>query len=718
MNEKGLGYSIALLREQAGFTQAELARRMKENQQISPAGVSRIESGDREVSEVEIEAIVTSIGTEEALNFLSFYTTKWQFLNKPNFEHADREVLQKIDETLQVVASFYQLPDLKAAYRKQLERYESQLVKIAAQLERQDHSLAMIGSIGAGKSTAICKMTGLETPTEGREGQLEPVLEVGGGGTTICEVRVKQGPEFGMIIEPLSYESIKEDVEDFCNYLMPDSRGSHQIEIDSEGVGISKEVLRAIRNMASLPIKKSKTSEGKWLRHDVAKELAVEIGDPKELLFQILRRMDLPRRDRRDIWFPIGSSETPLAWLRDTFKEINNGRHRDFSIPRRIEVITPFPLLVEQGETNSLNITIVDTKGIDQTAGRSDLEFHFDEAHTLVVLCSTFNDAPQAAIQQLLQRAKDSGIQNIERKTILMVFPKSGEAMAMKDDITGDGVGDDEEGYEIKREQVEMRLDHLGVPSIPVTFFNALQEDPHVLRGVLLRSLDSLREHFRDQAYALMKTIAQLVENRDKEEYQATLRSAGDRLKVWLVDNREISSIPAEVHEALLETIKSAHPRTILASVRRRGLWPNLEYSHELGFGARKVAANIVEGSLRDFKVIAKNLLNDPELNDAHDFVRQVALSLETATEDMLRRIQETGRSAFVSELSSSDLWRQCRDESGIGYRNRVVDLNSKWFADENVVLIRTFIVEQIEKGWKRITDDLEQMLTTELNIE
>ena len=43
--------------------------------------------------------------------------------------------------------------------------------------------------------------------------------------------------------------------------------------------------------------------------------------------------------------------------------------------------------------SRDLNIRIVDTKGIDQAAERQDIECHFDDPRTLVVLCSRFNDA-------------------------------------------------------------------------------------------------------------------------------------------------------------------------------------------------------------------------------------------------------------------------------------------------------------------------------------
>src|SRR5208282_6935656 len=95
----------------------------------------------------------------------------------------------------------------------------------------------------------------------------------------------------------------------------------------------------------------------------------------RELVVKVLELMELPRRDRRDIWYPGDSDKVSLVWLQDIYAAINNCRHQEFSLPRRIEIVMPAPVL----GLEDFNIRIVDTKGIDQTAGRPDLEPHFDD---------------------------------------------------------------------------------------------------------------------------------------------------------------------------------------------------------------------------------------------------------------------------------------------------------------------------------------------------
>jgi len=64
------------------------------------------------------------------------------------------------------------------------------------------------------------------------------------------------------------------------------------------------------------------------------------------------------------------TGKPPLEWLKETFEKVNNGRHPEFTLPRRIEVVVPNALLA----ADDLSIRFIDTKGIDRTAARADLE--------------------------------------------------------------------------------------------------------------------------------------------------------------------------------------------------------------------------------------------------------------------------------------------------------------------------------------------------------
>jgi hypothetical protein len=116
--------------------------------------------------------------------------------------------------------------------------------------------------------------------------------------------------------------------------------------------------------------------DGKRTTIDPAKALAENFPAQREFVVEVLSRMELHRRDRRDVWYDSVFGKSPKAWLWETFAAINNGRHPEFTFPKRIEVVVPEHLF----------------KASDlRTAAREDIEVHLDDPHTLAVLCSNFN---------------------------------------------------------------------------------------------------------------------------------------------------------------------------------------------------------------------------------------------------------------------------------------------------------------------------------------
>jgi hypothetical protein len=209
-----------------------------------------------------------------------------------------------------------------------------------------------------------------------------------------------------------------------------------------------------------------------------------------------------------------------LVWLKETFEQVNNGRHPDFTLPTRIEVVVPQRLLGR----SELTLRIIDTRGIDRTAARADLERHFDESHSLVVLCSSFNDAPSSAAYLLLERAKEAGIRRLELNAALLVLPRPNEALAVKDEA-GVRATTVEDGYELKAETAAMALRPLGLDDLTIGFFNAFGDDPAKARQLLLQCLERIRQSFRARIGDSVTNARSLLLNHEKEQVQEVLRS-------------------------------------------------------------------------------------------------------------------------------------------------------------------------------------------------
>jgi transcriptional regulator with XRE-family HTH domain len=693
------------VRERSGIKQAELAKRVS----LSPAVLSRIESGDRPVTLEEVQDILAQLATPEAANLAKALQRAWKVLPRPPLDHPDQDLLWEAEEVARELVTLRDKPDTPHAFDRRLSEYIDELGRGAAMLLKREHQVAFIGSIGVGKSTAICKMTGLEVAKE--DGTMTPVLEVGGGGITVCEVHLRTGPEFGLIIEPKGDDELRQDVMDLADSILKNAPSPEEDgPSGQESQGISKEVSRALRNMAGLAIQRPKGPDGKKLTVDPAKLLAQQFPTPREFVVEVLSRMDLHRRDRRDIWYDSASGKSPKAWLRDIFGAINNGRSPEFTLPRRIEVVVPDRLL----QVADLTVRFIDTKGIDRNAAREDIEVHFDDPHTLAVMCSYFNNAPGAEARLLLERAKDGGIRTLDTNAALLVLPRHAEALAMKDDATSSPVESAEEGYELKGEQIALALEPLGLQTLGVAFYNANEDPAEAAQAFLLERLTRARAAFRTRISEATAGARALQRNHGEELVQAVLQDAGETLHTWAAQNATVPPVLGHVQESLMAQIQVAYASTVRAAVRREGEWPALSYSHHIGYGARRLAVMALEKPVEQFTGHCKLMAATPRYAQAADLLAQAERVLTVSYEELLRKVQLMGQTAFKDALKADPvLWQACMEEwgQGPGYKTRVAAHNRDWFNNEARKKLEEELQALIAREWTRALANVTALL-------
>ncbi len=79
-----------------------------------------------------------------------------------------------------------------------------------------------------------------------------------------------------------------------------------------------------------------------------------------------------------------------MEWVKEAFGAVNKGQIRDVPLPETIDLLVP-----NFGQSfGELEITLIDTKGVEDHAIREDLEARLKDMRTSVVFCSHFNDAP------------------------------------------------------------------------------------------------------------------------------------------------------------------------------------------------------------------------------------------------------------------------------------------------------------------------------------
>ena len=711
ISQQEIGRRVTQVREAAGIKQAELARKIA----WSPAVLSRVESGERPLAAEELKTVMEAIGTTEALQLSKALAREWCEIPRPPLDHADQDLLWEAELICRDLVALKNHPDVRHAFERRLTEYIDDIKRTASHLLRREHDIAIIGPRGIGKSTSICKITELEVPGPDG-GPPAPVLEAGGGGVTICDVYLRSGHGYGLLIEPCSDDEIRAYVTDFAEHILKgntvESEDDEEKEEDAQG--IAQEIARAVRNLAALKIRREKGPDGKRISRDDAKELAAKTGSVREYVVDVLTRMELHRRDRRDIWYDPSIGKPPLAWLKDTFEQVNNGRHPDFTLPTRIEVIVPHTLL----STTDLTLRIIDTRGIDRTAARADLERHFDEPHTLAVLCSSFNDAPSSAAYLLLERAKDVGIRRLELNAALLVLPRPNEALAVKDEA-GVRASTIEDGYDLKAESASMALQALGLENLTIGFFNAFGDDPGRLRNMLVESIGRIRQSFRVRIDEAVTNARTLLLNHEQEQVQEVLRSAAIMMQTWVSQHSGVPKLSGHVQDSLMSQIQIAYASTVRATVRREGEWHNLSYGHHLGYGARRLAVVALEPLVEEFKAITETMQGNPEYAEAKGLVQQARQVLESAFEDLLRKAQIMGQTAFKEALKlDPSLWVNCENEwgQGPGYRDRVARWNKQWFTAEPRQELEQELRDVVTREWGIALKRLSSLLETDPN--
>jgi transcriptional regulator with XRE-family HTH domain len=674
-----VGSAIARLRTEAGLTQAFVA----EKSGIDQSRVSRIEKGDV-VANVEVDRVLdalASLGMPAATEFKEYACREWQHIEPPSFWNPERACLEITEETLGEIATFLSDEERPWPLRRQIERQRDSLIRAATFLTRLNHNVAFVGDMGVGKSTAISFIFDLLVPLSLAEKAINrPVLETGAGGTTICEVHVKAGPEFGISLLPMTDAEMRELVSDFCAAKWTIHTSEQRDATD--GIGVSREAERAIRNMSGLS-RKRETVDGKTIYNDPVIELVKSSSDELEFRTRILSLMNLEERSQRELWYDSATRKHPMEWVTETFKAVNNGRLRDVGLPKSIDLLIP-----TFGRTfGELEITVVDTKGVDDVAVREDLDQRLKDPRTAVVFCSRFNDAPGTSARILLQHMRNTFSERFDTgKVSILALARSEEARAMKDDI-GEQALTDAEGYEFKRMQVASELSAEDLAGVPMLFYNVEADNSEIVRGDLFQQLNRIRKEVEARLFDLCAASQDIIKNHEAQALNAAIEEVANRLNTFLNGNRLLGAREQLAHSDAINTIRGVrYASTLWATTRRNGDYSGLNVVHLVGVGAARDARLRSESWFTGFDAFLNSLKADEGLALANRSIDQIVASAIASKRAFLEAAQLGGVEVYREPLSQSPVWGECASEwgAGPGFKMRVVRHLENWFTAES----------------------------------
>lgn len=693
MNSPHLSAALTRFRAEAGITQSALA----EKAGLDQSRVSRVEKGEP-ASSSEVDRLLdalTSLGVKKAGDYKSFAAREWLHIEQPSFWNPELACLEITEETLGKIDAFLMDDDRPWPLRRQIERHRESLLRSSMFLTRLNHNLAFIGDIGVGKSTAISFVFDLLVPPSLAEKPINrPILETGGGGTTICEVHVKSGPEFGIALQPMSDTEMSQLVADFCTAKW--GLLSNEPRDGGETVGVSREVDRAIRNMSGLS-RRRETVQGKVVYTDPANDLARTCATEEEFRTRVLGLMNLPDRTRRELWYDSSTRKHPMEWVTETFKAVNNGRLADVAMPRSFDLLIP-----NFGRTfGELEISVIDTKGVDDVAVREDLDVRLKDPRTAVIFCSRFNDAPGTAARMLLQHMRQTFSERVDTgKVSILALPRAEEARAMKDDM-GEQALTDAEGYEFKRMQVsgELAADNLG--GVPILFFNVESDDQTAIRAELFNQLSRMRKTVAERLFDLCAAAQEIIENHEAEALNAAIEEVANRLNTFLKGNRGLGARERLAYQDALATVRGVrYASTLWAATRRNGEYSGLNVLHLIGIGASRDARQRSDVWFQGLDAFLKALKADDGLALANRTIDQIAASAAASKMTFLEAAQRAGVEVYREPLTQTATWGKCASEwgQGPGFKIRVADHLEKWF-DKKTDLKKT-LEEIITNLW------------------
>ncbi|MFB2921300.1 helix-turn-helix domain-containing protein [Aerosakkonema funiforme] len=702
-----LGQTLAELRTAAGLKQTDIAQRLN----VDQSRVSRIEKGNVTPTSSEIEGYLSAIGTEDGEAYRQFLKLHWKHLERPSFWHPERDALCKTEISLQKLENFKSQPKISKQQINEAELYGDTLRREAQYLIDLNHSIAFIGKNGVGKTTAVCKLTGLINPQQPQFDR-QSLLATNTSRTTVCEVSIRSEKQFGLIVHPLSVDEINKVIEDFWAVW----KDCTEEDREDKKNDVAWEIERALRNMI-------KAVEGNTESEDPLAALVNQCDSLPIFRSEIFDKLKLSERKQVEFWFNETSEQKNREEFKKKFQAINYSRDKELPLPQRIDVMVPDKIF----ESSPYNLEIVDTRGVEVegtakgTVLRQDLIKYLDDPRTLSVLCCKFGDAPGDVIYSFIDNLSQTRQEAFKERVVILVLVHNNDALKTRNDF-GDYIDTEGEAYKIEDNKIRSQIRKLQqkcstLINMPILFLNASSEDSRQVAEELNKQLENLRYFHVQPLLEAVDALDVLIKNVEEKNAQLARKNVLESLKIFLEQNPKLPVYSWRIQdEYLFDEMKKTHPRKVLATVRRDGKLDSFNVYDILANGSRNIAWHSSKEPFYGLNGIINNLLGNPELKPTHNFLKQIKSNWSVWREDFLKYSEQTGKQVFQYQLEYYFNWAECAAMYGQKgkFRDQVIAKLEEWFDDPEQRKLHNLLKARIEKAWeekvlaqlKKLTDE------------
>jgi hypothetical protein len=272
----------------------------------------------------------------------------------------------------------------------------------------------------------------------------------------------------------------------------------------------------------------------------------------------------------------------------------------------------------------------------------------------------------------------------------------------MKDD-SGEPAETDEDGYNMKTEQVELLLKRIGIENMPMYFFNSVVDVPQQLNEFIIKELNTLREERVGRISVVCNAVDYLIKHQEEEHARTAQRHVSKELNIFLERYPDLPEKSWDVHNFLFYQIMNTHASTVRASVLRDGHWDNLDVHFILGYGARVEVRNNTEKICAGLLEIVEQMLGNNDLEPSHAFLRELNSNWLSWYDGFLNLTQQIGSQAFLPALDGDSVWLECIEFYGQGkqFRLKVSSKLREWFNSPKQCHLHNSLKIRICEAWR-----------------